>query len=65
MVIDPNELNSFWPMEYAYNEETSSGPWLFSGTRNVPESGGTLLYLAIGMIVLGSAGIKRLAWRNQ
>jgi hypothetical protein len=65
VATDSSRADCFYPLEYVFNEHSNSGSWLFTGTRNVPEAGSTLLYLALGMIILSSAGIKRLAWRNQ
>ena len=55
--VDPlyGEANSggiecFFPITFFFHESARSGSWLFTQARSVPEAGGTLLYLAIGMI---------------
>ena len=50
---------SYWPLAYVFNESMLSGGWVFTGTRNVPESGGTALNLTISAIVLAV-----LRWRH-
>ena len=48
----PNIYN-YWPMEYVFNESSMGSQWLFTGTRNVPDSGGTVLILILSGISLG------------
>lgn len=45
-------IDSFYPLIYWMNEASASGSWTFTGKRNIPEAGGTLLYMALGMIAL-------------
>jgi hypothetical protein len=57
-------IMTFWPFNLPIDESGGTIFWQFTGRREVPEAGSTLLYLAIGMIVLSSAGIKGLAARK-
>jgi hypothetical protein len=41
-----------WPYDYVDTQPRTIGTWLFSGTRNVPEAGGTLALLALGSILI-------------
>jgi hypothetical protein len=50
--VSDYSLSFFYPLEYAYNESSILGEWKFAGTRNVPEAGSTLLYLALGIFTL-------------
>ena len=61
ITADSAQIRSFYPWAYVFNEHDGPvGKWSFAGRRNVPEAGSTLLYLALGMIILSTAGIKRL-----
>ena len=41
--IDSASVQSSYPLAYFPNEASQTGNWLFTGSRNVPESGRTLL----------------------
>jgi hypothetical protein len=58
-LITSATVESYWPLAYVFNEAMLPGRWQFTGTRNVPESGGTALNLTISAIVLAV-----LRWRH-
>jgi hypothetical protein len=60
MRISSANIDNFWPLEYNFNESSMNTFWVFTGTRNVPESGGTVLILILSGI---SLGVCRLATR--
>jgi hypothetical protein len=53
-------IESFWPLAYFPNEAMLSGNWIFTDSRNVPESGETSLYLAISAIAFAAFGWRHL-----
>ena len=53
------DTHNFFPFTYQSSDFMASTRWQFAGTRNVPESQGTLLYLFIAVAALaGCAKIK-------
>jgi hypothetical protein len=47
------DMQVFYPLEYAFNEASVVGSWVFAGTRNVPESGGTMSLLILSGLAFG------------
>jgi hypothetical protein len=51
--IDSAWLNAFYPLQYVFNEASMGGNWKFTGTKNVPDSGGTMSLLVLSGLALG------------
>jgi hypothetical protein len=48
------EIRTSWPFDYVVDQTRTYGDWKFTGTRNVPEAGGTLALLALGTTVVAA-----------
>jgi hypothetical protein len=51
-------LATFWPVDGGANQSNVNGDWVFVGTA-VPEAGGTLGYLALGLVLLSATQLRR------
>jgi hypothetical protein len=63
--IDSASVQSFYPLAYVFNEASQSGGWVFTGTRNVPETGGTVLILILSGIALGGCRLATRATKPE
>jgi hypothetical protein len=61
-LITDHTVESYWPLEYYFNESMRSGDWIFTGARNVPEPGQTSVYLAISVVALAVFRWRQLNW---